>query len=236
MYNYTDTVVPVSGWEERAANSWGPFFLDCLTLADEGTILLQYVRYHAPNDTASHHRRPESQGHVLHASNQPCTCFLLVHLTWQWTASLRVHNLFQLENNALERDFSGIKMRHKHEIFKSLDKIFRNQSHYYCRLHHMFNTPYHYCQLWWPKSCRQKSFVAAAYQSTHFKRKQDSYIYIHICPYKWVWMRNHVLAGHIWRLPNLECKTDISVSISLAGLNRCTSVSCFLPISYNSDI
>jgi hypothetical protein len=51
-----------------------------------------------------------------------------------------------------------------------------------------------------------------------------------------VWMRNHVHAGHRWRLPNLECKTDILVSISLAGLNHCTSVSYFLPTRYNSDI
>jgi hypothetical protein len=71
----------------------------------------------------------------------------------------RVHNLFQLLNNALERDFSGIQMRHKHEIFKRQDKTFRNQSHYYCGLHHMFNTPYHYCQLWGPKSCRQKTLL-----------------------------------------------------------------------------
>ena len=108
--------------------------------------------------------------------------FLLVYLTWQWLASLRRHSLFQLQNNVLERDFSGIKIRHKHDIFKSQDKTYINQSHYYCRLHNMSNTTYHYCQLWWPKSCRQKSFsfVAASYQSTHFKCKQDSHIYIYI--------------------------------------------------------
>jgi hypothetical protein len=66
----------------------------------------------------------------------------------------------------------------------------------------MFNTPYKCCQLWWPGSC----------------------IHMHVCLYKWVWMRNHVHAGNSWRLPNLECKTDISVSISPSVLNHCTSV------------
>jgi hypothetical protein len=32
------------------------------------------------------------------------------------------------------------------------------------------------------KVADKKSFIAAAYQNTHFKCKQDSYIYIHVRP------------------------------------------------------